>query len=89
MNSSLVTSRGSMAGRTPRGWPAIPLVPIHLGEGQRKDRRARLLLRRGRSTGKRTELSDSMRKERTSEKMTESERFLAKGEMKMTEECPC
>lgn len=35
------------------------------------------------------QLSDSMRKERKEGRMTESECFLAKGEMKMTEECPC
>lgn len=90
VNSSLGTSRGSMAGRTPRGRSAIPTVLIHLGEGsQRKDRRARPTQRRGRNTGKRTRLSDSTRNERTYGKATERERFLAKKEMKMTEQCPC
>lgn len=90
VNSSLGTSRGSTAGRTLKGCSVIPIVLIHLGEdSQRKDRRVQLIQRRGRSTGKRIQLSGSMKKERKGEKKIENEQFLGGEEMKKTEGCPC
>lgn len=79
-----------MAGRTPRGCSVIPTVLIHHGEDrQRKDPRALLIQRKGRSTGKKRQLSDSMKKEKKGEKRKESEQFLGGEEMKRTEGFPC
>lgn len=90
VNSSLGTSRGSTAGRIPRGCSVIPTVLIHLGEdSQRKDRKAQLIQRRGRSTGKRRYLSGFMKNERKGEKRKESEQLLGGEEMKKTKGCPC